>query len=95
MWRLCAFSSYRVNTGYYRRIVAILRRAVVYLCPEISAAARRVFESDACPSVLFPHYAQHYTTYRADTLAHTDGSGGRYQFTRLSDRQTTWSLELQ
>jgi hypothetical protein len=62
MRRLCAFSSYRVNTGYYRRIVAILRRAVVYLCREISAAARRVVESDACPGVSFPHYAQHCTT---------------------------------
>jgi hypothetical protein len=34
MRHLCAFSSYRVNTGYYRRIVAILLRAVVYLCRE-------------------------------------------------------------
>lgn len=26
---LCVFSSYRLNTGYYKRIVAILRRAEV------------------------------------------------------------------
>jgi hypothetical protein len=74
MRRLCAFSSYRLNTGYYRRTVAILHRAVVYLCREISAAARRVVESDACPGVSLPDHERHYTTYRADNLAHTDGS---------------------
>lgn len=30
MRHLCAFSSYRVNTGYYRIIVAVLRGAAVY-----------------------------------------------------------------
>lgn len=74
MRRLSALSSYRVPLAITEEFVAILRRAVLYLRRQISAAGSRVVERDACPGVSFPDNAQHCTTYRADNLAHTDCS---------------------
>jgi hypothetical protein len=88
MRRLSALSTYRVPLAITEEFVAILRRAVLYLRRQISAAGSRVVVRDACPGVSFPNNTS-TARLTAPTISRTLTALGLYQFTRLSDRRTT------
>lgn len=91
--RDCAVSSYHVTPAINRRIVAILRAAVVLLPrQEIRAAASRVAVNDACLGL--SRSPTHDTTYRADTPAHTEDLPAVRQFVRSTRGQTILSREF-
>lgn len=79
-------------TGYYGRIVPILRWAVVHLRRQISAAASRVAVSDACPGLACPHktHTHIHTLHdlpRRQTRAYWWFSAGRSSPSALTAQQ--------